>query len=252
MLSLALGIGGTTGIFSLVYSVLLHPHTYLGAERMVRLSTEDKSGNLRPLTLTGSEVHAMRNAQFVDDVIAWQNWELNTTGSDLPEDVKAVFITPNASTYFGLPALLGRGLMPSDVSEKEGTQAVVVLTYSFWQRHFHGRLELIGKQLRMAHKDYRVVGVMPQRFTWNGGDVYLPLKLAYASDQFYGVAVKLKRGVGLRAANAEVDALLQQFAKETPAHFPQGFRAHTEWLNDEYVHVLGSSLYWLLAAVGPA
>lgn len=80
---------------------------------------------------------------------------------------------------------------------------------------------------------------MPQRFTWNGGDVYLPLKLTYASDQFYGVAVKLKRGVGLQAANAEVDALLQRFAKETPAHFPRGFRAHTKWLNDEICSRLG-------------
>ncbi len=240
-----MGIGGTTGIFSLVYSVLLHPYPYAGADRMVQVSTEDKSGNVRPVLLTGSEVQAMRSAEFVDSAIAWQNWELNTTGGDLPEDIKAVFITPNASTYFGLPALLGRGLTPADVS-----QAVVVLTQSFWQRHFGGRTDILGKQLQLAHKDYRIVGVMPQRFTWNGGDVYLPLKLTYASDQFYGVAVKLKRGVSLRAANAEVDALLQRFAKETPASFPRGFRAHTEWLNDEYVHALGSSLYLLLAAVG--
>lgn len=89
VLSLALGIGGTTGIFSLVYSVLLHPYPYAGADRMVRLSIEDKSGNVRPVLLAGSEVQAMRSAEFVDDAIASQNWELNTTGSDLPEDVKA-------------------------------------------------------------------------------------------------------------------------------------------------------------------
>jgi predicted permease len=244
VLSLALGIGGTTGIFSLIYSVLLHPYAYAGADRMVQVSTENESGNLRLVSLGGSQVQVMRKAKFVDDAIAWQNWALNTTGGDLPEDVKAVFITPNASTYFGLPPLLGRGLMPTDVS-----QAVVVLTQSFWQRHFGGRTDIIGKQLQLAHKDYRIVGVLASRFTWNGGDVYLPLKMTYASDQLYGVGIKLKPGVGLRAANAEFDALLHQFAKETPAYFPHRFRAHMERLNAMYANAFGGSLYLLLGAV---
>ncbi len=90
VLSLALGIGGTTAMFSLIYALLLHPYPYAGAERMVRVSTADRSGNLRPISLTGSQFHSMRKAGSVADAVAWQNWELNTTGSGLPEDALCV------------------------------------------------------------------------------------------------------------------------------------------------------------------
>ncbi|HEY3937065.1 MAG TPA: ABC transporter permease, partial [Bryobacteraceae bacterium] len=249
VVSLALGIGATTAVFSVIYAVLIHPFPYAAADRIIRIATKDKGGNLRPVALTGSQLQLIRKANCVEDAVAWLNWELNTTGSDLPEDVKAVFITPNASNYFGVPPLQGRGLIPADAPPRGGAQPVVVLSYSFWNRHLGRNPEVIGKTLQMAHKDYTIVGVLPPRFAWNGGDVYLPLEISYDQAQLYGISIRLKPDVSLRAAASELQSLFQQFAKDTPTRYPGNFRIHLERLNDQYVNGFGRMLYLLFGAV---
>ncbi|PYU37436.1 MAG: ABC transporter permease, partial [Acidobacteria bacterium] len=135
LLSLALGIGATTAVFSVIHAVLMNPYPYVGADRMVRVLAEDKAGVSKNFFLTGWQLQQLRQLKSVESVLAQANWELSTTGSDLPEDVRAVFFTSNASGYFGVPALLGRGLLPSDAPDGQDTQPVVVLSFSFWQRH---------------------------------------------------------------------------------------------------------------------
>jgi predicted permease len=249
VISLALGIGATTAVFSVMYAVLIDPFPYASADRIIRISTEDKGGNLRPVFLTGSQLELIRKASCVESAVAWLNWELNTTGSDLPEDVKAVFITPNASHYFGVPSLLGRGFIPADAPEKRDTQPVVLLSYSFWNRHFNRDPDVIGKRLEMSHREYAVIGVLPPRFAWNGGDVYLPLEITYDETQLYGTSIKLKPGVSLLAAASELQSLFQQFARETPTRYPENFRIHLERLNEQYVKAFGGTLYLLFGAV---
>ena len=95
-----------------------------------------------------------------------------------------------------------------------------MLGYKFWQRHYNGDRDILGKTIQLVHKNYTIVGVAQPRFTWGDGDVYLPLKLSADPARSYQIDTKLKPGVSHEAANAELQSLMEQFAKETPTHFP--------------------------------
>lgn len=250
VLSLALGIGATSAVYSVIHAVLISPYPYAGADRMVRVLAEDRSGIPRNFFLTGAQLQQFRQLNSVDAALGQANWEFSTTGSDLPEDVRAVFFTPNASGYFGLPALLGRGLLPSDAPEEQDPQPVVVLSFSFWKRRFAGDPQIVGKTLSMAHQDYTIVGVFPPRFAWTMADVYLPMKVTSDPGALLWLScVKLKPGVSVRAAEAEFQPLFEVFAKQAPGHFPENSRIHLQRLTDEHDLTFVHTLYLLFGAV---
>ena len=112
----------------------------------------------------------MRQARSVESVVALDGWNLTTTDGDLPEDVNASYISPNAPNHWGVPAFLGRWLVPSDAPFGQEAQPVVVITYQFWQRHHLADPDVIGRKID-AHKPYEVVGVMPPRFKWGEADI---------------------------------------------------------------------------------
>ncbi|HMJ62731.1 MAG TPA: ABC transporter permease, partial [Bryobacteraceae bacterium] len=144
---------------------------------MIDILTVDKGRNRERMLLTGSQLQQLRQARPVERVAAWQSWDLPMTSADLPEDVRATFLTSNASAYFGVPPLLGRGLIPADAPEGGAAQPVAILSYSFWQRHFHASRGVLGKTIELLRKRYSIVGVFPPRFSWTGADVYLPLQI---------------------------------------------------------------------------
>jgi len=250
ILSLALGIGATTAVFSVVYAVLMDPYPYADSDRMIHLVSKTKAGEDRWLYLTASQYQQYRQAKSVDIAVAEDHWDLTTTG-ELPENVQVDYLTGEGFNYFGVPALLGRGLIPSDAPEGKDPQPVAVLGYKFWERHYNGERDVVGKTLQLDHKDYTIVGVAQSRFTWGDADVYLPLKMSADPSHSYQVNTKLKPGVTKAAANAEFQALFEQFARDTPKHFPpDGFRMTIEGLNDHFVRRLGKTLVLLLGAVG--
>src|SRR5215469_16952126 len=175
--SLALGIGATAAVFSVVYAVLLDPYPYADTDRMVHLVLKTRTGRDWWVGFTGPQYQKLREARSVDTAVAWDQWNLTTTGGELPDDVSAIYFTGNAFTYFGAPPILGRGLQPSDSPEGAEPQPVAVLSYKFWQRHYSGERDVVGKTIQLVHKNYTVVGVAQPRFTWGDGDVYLPLKM---------------------------------------------------------------------------
>jgi len=93
-------------------------------------------------------------------------------------------------------------------------ESVAVLGYQFWQRRYGGDPNVIGKNIELVHKRYRIVGVVRPRFTWGDGEVYLPLKLTADPVRTYFPMILLKPGVTRAAANAEFQSLLEQFAKK--------------------------------------
>ena len=250
LLSLALGIGATTAVFSVIHAVLISPFPYAGADRMVRVLAEDRSGIPRNFFLTGPQLRVFQQLTSVDSALGQANWELATTGSDLPEDVRVVFFTVNATTHFGLPALLGRTLLPSDAPDAQDSQPIAILSFSFWKRRFAGNPDVLGNILSLNHKDYTIVGVLPPRFAWTMADVYMPLKVTNDPNALMWLSsVKLKPGVTPQAAEAEFQPLLQTFAKEVPGHFPDDFHVHVQRLTDEHDVSFAHTLYLLFAAV---
>jgi predicted permease len=251
VLSLALGVGATVSVFSIVYAVLMNPWPYPGADRICTLSFLDKAGNEDNWGgITGPQIRQLRQAHSVEDVMGVNEWNLTVTGGDVPEDVQGSYLTPNGFQFLGLPAMLGRYFVPSDAPDGQEPQQVVVLSHKFWQRHFNGDRTVVGKPIQLVHKTYTILGVLPPRFTWLDGDVYLPLNLSGSQTITYGAFLKLKPGVTQAAAAAELTPLMQQFAKETPTHFPKQYVLTIRNISYYYMHQLGGTLALLFGAVG--
>ncbi|MGA7238481.1 MAG: ABC transporter permease [Bryobacteraceae bacterium] len=144
VLSLALGIGATTAMFSLIYAVLLHPFPYAGADRIVNPVLIDRRhpDEFNWFTLSKAQIDDLRLAAPVDSALGFNNSHMEITGGGLPEDISGVYLTENAGTFFGVRPLLGRNIEPSDA--ENGGHSVVVLNYRFWERHFGGDPHIIG------------------------------------------------------------------------------------------------------------
>jgi len=164
VLSLALGIGATSAVFSVIYAVLIDPFPYPGADRIMQPRLVDKAGNDRYSGFTGPQIEQIRQAKSVESVSGEDGWNLTTTDGDLPEDVQAAYITPNAPNHWGVPAMMGRWLIPPDAPYGQDPQPVVVITYEFWQRYYRADPNVIGRTIQLVRKPYQVVGVMPPRF----------------------------------------------------------------------------------------
>jgi predicted permease len=250
ILSLALGIGATTAVFSVVYAILMNPYPYAAPDRMVHMRLVQHNGGLNGFGVTATQWQELRKSPVVEDTFLEDDWNLTITGSDLPEDVSAVYFTSNGFNFFGVPVALGRGLQPSDAIDGQDPAPVVVLGYKFWQRHFNGDPAVLGKTIQMVRKNYIIVGVANPRFAWGDGDVYLPLKVTGDQVRGYYAGVRLKPGITHAQADAALQPLIQQFEKETPTHFPPGkLRLHVVGLNEDFVKQLGGTLALLFGAV---
>ncbi len=251
VLSVALGIGATTAVFSVVYAILLDPYPYAAPDRMAHLRLLTPKGEAGFwIFLTPSQWQQLRKSPVVEDAFLSGQTSQTVTGSDLPEDIQAIAASSNMFQFMGVPPVLGRGLQPSDSIDGQDPQQVAVLGYKFWQRHFNADPSVVGKTLELNHKPYVIVGVAASRFTWNDGDVYLPLKVDGDQLHTYFPEIRLKPGISHAQADAALQPLIDQFVKETPKDFPaDSKRLHVVGLNEQFVKDLGGTLYLLFSAV---
>src|SRR5580658_7813989 len=251
ILSLALGIGATVSVFSIIYAVLMNPWPYQGADRIDNIALMDKSGKEQNYGLNGPQTRELAKAHSLEYVVAFNGWNLTVTGSDVPEDVQANYFTGNVFQMLGVPALIGRYFLPADAPDGQDPQPVVVLSYKFWMHHYNGDRSVVGKTIQLVRKTYTVIGVMPPHFGFLGADVYLPLKLSGSPNEQYGTFVKVKAGVKPEVAVAELEPYFKQFAKQTPDHYPKG-KTKIEIQNLSYwvTHSISKTLYLLFGAVG--
>ena len=249
VISLALGIGATTAVFSVVYAALINPYPYPAADRIVRLTIASKIREDYWANLNGPQILQLRQVPVVESVLAMEYHAMTLTGHDLPENVNGVGLISNGFRDLGVPPWLGRGLMPSDAIDGQDPQPVVVLSYKFWQKHFLGSPDVLGKTLQLNHKNYVVVGVAAPRFTWYSADVYMPLKLSQDPGPTCIINLRLKPGISKAAANSVLQPLLDQFAKDMPNHFPEHFRVNVEGLNEWVNRSIRGTLYLLFGAV---
>lgn len=251
VLSLALGIGATTAMFSLIYAVLLHPFPYAGADRIMNphAISEQHPDVFQWFTLSKAQCDDLRLAAPVDSVLGFTNGHLEITNDGLPEDISDVYLTENADTFFGVRPLFGRMIEPFDADHP-----VVVLNYRFWQRRFAGDPHVIGRTLEMDHDSYTIVGVMPRSFAFfdmSVGDVYLPASLMRALANGPAPSflpwIKLRPHVTVAAANAALEPIVFEMA--THHSRVSGWHLGLQPIIVPYQQKTGRTLRLLLAGV---
>lgn len=246
--SLALGIGATVSVFSVIYGVLLHPFPYANVDRLANLSFRDQNGNIYEPIFTGEQIRDLKKISAFESIATWRGGFAVVTGTDIPENLNTFYGIGDTFPTLGVSPLLGRNLGPSDAPEGQEPQPVVMLHYRFWQRHFNGDPSVIGKTLELDHKKYTIIGVTRPNFTWDWfADVYLPQ--AISNKLGGGVVVRLRPGVSLAAANAEMQPLLDRYIQEHPLDFARNSKADMHTLTWETTHNMGRTLYLLFGAV---
>jgi putative ABC transport system permease protein len=253
VLSLALGIGATTAIFSVVYAVLVDPYPYVGAERIGSAHALNAKGD-HYIGYTMAEYLEMQaRAKSVESMIlASRHSVVMTTQAGLPEAVIQEDFSPNAFDFFGVPPLFGRTFSAKDAGDPSKVEPVAVLSYLFWQRHFSGRGDVLGQKIRLNDKFFTIIGVLPVRFTWNDADVYVPMEIHPRTEERYGLVLKVKPGVPREQVNAEFQAFHEKFVKAAPTYaYPESpFRTEFMSVNEGILGKFANTLLALLAAVG--
>jgi putative ABC transport system permease protein len=249
ILSIGLGIGATTAVFSVIYAVAWHPFPYSGADRMVNVRLYDSTGDKGGLLLSGMQFLRFQKAEALDGAMAMDNWDMVTSDWGATEAVRAGRLSSNAFAYLGVPPLLGRGFEDADAVLGQEPNHVVVLGNRFWKSHYAGSTNVLGKILKLDHESYSIIGVMSKRFSWGSSDVYIPLKIVADPDRTNAVYSRLKPGITTVAAAGQLQSLVEQFAQELPQHFPRSFTVRVVGFIDEAVNEFSSTLLILLVAV---
>ncbi len=223
VVSLAVGIAGATGLFSIVNAALLNPFPFFDSHRIVEIGVLDK-GKPRGLVITGRQLVALQKSEVLDGAFVSNSWDMTLSGRDVPEAVRTRSLSASALTVFGVPPLLGRVFTEADGPAGEQPQRVVVLTYRFWQRHFGGRPEAVGQTLHLNREPYTVIGVLPRQYFQTGPELLVPMHVTFDSKALWGFCARLKRGVTPRMAEQRLQPLFDEFAKEDPQRFPREAR----------------------------
>jgi predicted permease len=249
LISLALGIGAATAVFSVLYSGLLHPYPYRAAEDLAQVVIHDPQGSRAGLSGTIRQIRAIEQLPAVETVFLWERHSMNLTGRELPESAVVGRVSPNTFSDLGVPVFMGRGILPSDSEEGHEPQPVVVISYDFWRKHFLSAPDVLNRTLELDHKAYQIVGVAAPRFHWGYIDIYLPMPPTedIASQPF--IFIRLKPGYSHEAASAQLQPLVEQFAAENPKQLPPHFKVNLVILNWFSFDRIGGTLYLMFGAV---
>jgi putative ABC transport system permease protein len=251
VLALALGIGANTAIFSVVYATLLAPLPYRQPDRIVVVWS--KVGGHRNVVSAGDFLDWKRASTSFESVAAWTGRQMSLTISGQPEEVQAEPCTPGFLHVLGQPLLLGRDFV--DAEGEVGKEYEVILTYRLWKNRFGGDRNIIGQQVRMDGAQYTVVGVLAPGATDRvQSELYVPLafKPEQLNHDFHWLLVmaRLKPGVTLAQANADMDSVTRHIAEVYPKS-DQGWSAAVEPLQNDFLsRDTRRALWMLLGAVG--
>ncbi len=259
--ALALGIGATTVMFSVIYNVVFNPVPYRDFQRSVVFemrdltSTGDKGGRDH---YTIPEFLAVREQNHVfEDMVG--NYQLDILYADGKGTRRFLggYVTTNGFDFLGVPPILGRFFSPDD--GRPGAPLVFMMNYRLWQTEFHGDPKILGANFFLNGKGRTLIGIMPQRFNGYGSSLWLPLGLSPGADgtsfpvkdpPVVWALARLKKGVSLQAAAADLDAIVHGLAQANPGElYTQQFKVVTRTLLDFVVGDFQNTLYALLAAV---
>lgn len=249
IVSMALGIGATAAVYSVLYGVLIDPYPYRDAKRLAFVTIHYRQGN-GEIFFTLPELAQLRQAKSVEDVMAQNDESMVATDSEIPQSVKVLELSGNGFELLGAPPLMGRVFTASEAREGVAPPPVAVISYLFWKSHFASAPDVIGKTLELNQHRYTVVGVTGPRFTWHDSDVYLPIPAGMDAKHRFETLVRLRDGVSTDTASGELNSYIQQFARAEPTMVRQSaYTIKVETLNDWLLGQFKGTLLLLFAAV---
>lgn len=219
ILTLAIGIGANTAMFSVTDAIVLHPLAVPDLNRVVTVS-EIQNRDTPKWVALGNYEQWMRQSESFEGLAIWTDEYLNLTGAGDAARVQAAAISPNFFGVVRVQPLMGRDFRPEE--GQQGHDSEAVLSYSLWQRQFGGDPDVVGKHLELDGRAYTVVGVMPKTFQYPlATDLFLPLAPTAAQMQDrnsreYHVVGRLRGGVSIQAAQAEMNGIAARLAKTYP------------------------------------
>ncbi|MGB9465997.1 MAG: ABC transporter permease [Candidatus Acidiferrum sp.] len=256
ILTLALGIGANTAIFSAIHAVLLNPLPYDSPERIVLVLESNPTRGFGQFAVSPPNyVDWKKDSTVFEQMASVSRGDFNYTGGAEPERLGGARVAASFFSVLGAKPAIGRTFLPED--DVVGKASVVVLSYGLWTRHFGSDPQVVGKSLTLDGQSYRIIGVMQNGFQFpRGADLWLPsefderaLSPGARGAHYLRVMARLKSGVGIERANAEMAALSKRLEQQYP-------RTNTGWtsrvmsLNEATVGNVRPTLLVLFGAVG--
>jgi putative ABC transport system permease protein len=260
ILTLALGIGASTAIFSVIDNILMEPFPYPDAQRYMSVQIHDteRSEPGGRAGFSGPEYldYVAQNHVF-DRVIANDNTDVLYRSGDGTERFDGNYVTPGTFEFLGMSALHGRVMQPADY--EPGAPPVFVLRYKTWVKKFGADPGIVNKTFVLNGVSRTLIGIMPPRFGWGDADLWIPDKpsraaagkvVAGAFPRFWFLLGHLKPGVSIKEAEADLTVVAKQLATVYPKDYPKHFTVQIESLTNLVVGRFKTTLYIVLAAVG--
>jgi putative ABC transport system permease protein len=262
VLTLALGIGANTAIFSVVHAVLLRPLPYPEGQQLVFIRQQAQREGIDDIGFSAHEIQDYREQyRTLSGVVEYHNMSFILFGHGDPDRVRAAVVSANYFDLFGVKPLLGRTFLPDD--DTLGAPPVLILSYDYWKSNFASDPDIVGKTFEMNDKVHTVVGVLPPVPQYPvESDVYMPTSACpfRSSKKFienrdlrmmeaFG---RVKAGVSIGEARADLATIADRLRSEYPKSYPEqmGYAAVTSPLREELTHDARPTLLILLAAAG--
>jgi putative ABC transport system permease protein len=252
LLTLALGIGANTAIFSVVNGVLLEPLPYPDPDALVVVLESNPGLGFPRFSVSPPNFDDWRHQnQVFESMAAISRGRFNLTGGDRPEAVPGEQVTPELFRVLGVQPVLGRGFLPEE--GRPGGPRVAVLSHGLWQRRFGSDRAALHRQILIDGESFTVIGVMPPGFELRSQtQIWLPLPWDFTPDSrgghFLSVLARLKPGVSLEKARTEMKAIAARLEQQYPDS-NHGWTTEVRRLHDALVEDVRPALVLLLAAV---
>ena len=254
VLTLALGIGASTALFSIVNVVILNPFPYSEPSQLffVRQSLP-KIGVQEQFRASGPEFIDFTQSGIFEHVAAYEGVSRNLTGSEEPERVAAAKVSTDFFTMLGVNPQLGRTINPQE--QGPNGARVLVISNSLWQRRFGGKADIVGQQVALDDEPFTIVGVMPPSFRFDGAEAWFPFPFDFnqgpRSGRQFVILARAKKGKPVDQISAELATFARQneqaYGNTSPEYVGRGI--YLQQFSDFYFGPVRKALFVLLGAV---
>ena len=260
-LTLAVGIGATTAIFSVVDGVLINPLPFPEADRIVSYNHQAPGMGLNVPVVPHSQamyLHYLENARSLEAFAVYTQANVNLITEGDPQRLSAIVVTRQYFDALGIQPFLGRGFI--DGEDRVDAEPVAVLAYSLWEQSFGSDRSLIGRLVEMDGVQRRIVGIMPEGFDFSDAELWIPMEIDTETPSVGALGLtgigRLAEGATVASADVEMQDLLLRFAEANADQLPpsimeqMGLASDVKPLKDVMVRDVRQVLWILLGTVG--